>query len=278
MPELQRNHVPEVLAAELAMDIERLRRMTGETMRVAPIDETAEADLTGVDETTLAELDALRTNVRDLVANEQTSLGRWRAVSTRTRLAAVLGLALTGPALLAWGAPRTNLATTAPLRLAATLAVVCVSLAAIVTDALRPLHRRAPSDALRSSLIALAFGIPLVVALLPHGDPGLYAGVGAAFFEKSGLCLGVGALSSLPILLLALVSMRHRGHGHMRPMLGAATAGLVGNAALVLHCPILTAPHQLIGHVTLVPLLIAGVIVWHSACNRAHRDATPERR
>lgn len=271
MPATQPERVSPEVVRELALDIAFLRRLTDESARVAPLEDALSVESIAPGETVAVEDATLRAAVRQLLVREQSLHGRWRAFNTRTRTAAVLALGVTLTLAFAWAYPSSTLSST-PISLAATLMASFIGMAAITTDAMRPLSHPAPSRRKLRFAFALALGIPLVVSFLPHPSAGLPAGEGGAFFANIGACLAVGGGVAMPVLLLALASLHRLGRGQPRSLLAAASAGLVANTVLVVHCPILSTPHQLIGHVGLLPLLLAGILAWQSLSDNPERE------
>jgi hypothetical protein len=67
--------------------------------------------------------------------------------------------------------------------------------------------------------------------------------------------LGYGSLLALPIVALFIAMERQLGRGRLFLSLLAGLGGLVGNFALLLHCPNEQLYHLLLGHATVGLLL-----------------------
>jgi membrane-associated PAP2 superfamily phosphatase len=99
-----------------------------------------------------------------------------------------------------------------------------------------------------------------VIAALPlaHADaPLAYAPAGKTFVALALACFTFGTALAAPILILlwALDRQAHRARG--LAVLAAAIGGVVGNLALLLHCPITGVGHMLVGHASIGFVLVA---------------------
>jgi hypothetical protein len=66
----------------------------------------------------------------------------------------------------------------------------------------------------------------------------------------------------LPVLLVAFAVRRAEVDGAALGALAGVAAGLTGNLALQVHCPITHTAHLLIGHATLIIVLGTAAFLW----------------
>ncbi len=137
-------------------------------------------------------------------------------------------------------------------------AVLTGGLTAFVLPLLsRPTH--APPPRTGPWPLALALAVPVALAVLPAAH-----GVGHSahsFLASAAFCFAFGTAAGLPALLLAWLVERQDPQPLARALLAAAAAGLVGNMALQVHCPITTPLHLLVSHAVIGAVLVALVFL-----------------
>jgi hypothetical protein len=138
--------------------------------------------------------------------------------------------------------------------------------------ALRPLQRRAAPGWVGALVATLALAVPVVLAAaapvhLAHSAS--LAGSGDALVPRALGCFAFGAALGVAMLLL-LRALDRGAHGAPAAVVVAAPlAGLVGNLALHLHCPITHRAHLFLGHVTVgFALLLVYAAVAHVLARR----------
>ncbi len=197
---------------------------------------------------------------RQAIAAEQGWRANLRALPTgvRTLLAmaivgATVGVIGLGMRRADWAAYPTGLMTVSTLLLAG-------GAVAALAAFLRPIHRRAPRAVWLGAVAVAGFGIPALLALLPEAHalvelhPESFAGAGADLVPRALACFLFGAATALPALGLLLLLDRADRRTPARMLMVAALAGLTANLVLLMHCPLVTRSHLLLGHAT-VPLL-----------------------
>jgi hypothetical protein len=122
---------------------------------------------------------------------------------------------------------------------------------------LRGLHRPPLGASLRGAILGAAVGVPLALALIAPAHvshPASLGGGGDELIRRAVACLVFGVACGAPVLAGAwFVGRSTLGSA---PLAVAAGAGVAGALALQLHCPITAPPHLLLGHATVVPLVL----------------------
>ncbi|HEX6271437.1 MAG TPA: hypothetical protein VFZ53_00285, partial [Polyangiaceae bacterium] len=129
-----------------------------------------------------------------------------------------------------------------------------------------PLGRPRVVPSGRFSLVVVAIALPFAFALgstptLPH------AGVG--FAEHAFGCFAYGSILALPFLVVVGALDRSARPWPMLLAAFAAAAGLVANAALVLHCGNTEPAHLAAGHATIGVVLAALGALWAGLAHRS---------
>jgi hypothetical protein len=137
------------------------------------------------------------------------------------------------------------------------LSVLGLLLAVTLRLGLRPLQ--SPPIGRRGFIACFAAGlaIPVVFALLPAAGRPVDRLPGIAAARATVGCFVIGAVAGA--LLVGGMRLLDRGAHEARGsgLLAAIAGGLLGNAALELHCPITSHSHLLLGHATVGFALIA---------------------
>lgn len=115
---------------------------------------------------------------------------------------------------------------------------------------LRPMHRPSPSRAyLWVTISGGLFGI-FVMALLPPPldvHPASLEGTGNDFVRRAAACLAYGTLTAAPASwMLGLMDRRTLWGSPL--LVRVVGAGLLANLVLLLHCPLVSPMHLLVGH------------------------------
>lgn len=152
------------------------------------------------------------------------------------------------------------------VRMGAVLATFGVVMLGAIHESLRPLYRPSRSLAQTWGTIVSVLGLGVVVAALPIAHtsvPAALEGLGASLIPRAARCLAFGAAVGAPLLLLGGLVDRVRPPRWSTTLLAAGAAGLLGNAALQLHCPIVHQEHLLLGHATVTAVLLAVNVVLY---------------
>lgn len=238
---------------ELAAEAE-LARALAEDAAAARLDDALDDELEGMLGRVTARVEA-----------ERGPRAWLRSRSTPLRLALGLAaVALTGSFALVT-APREDLVVYPLDRMALVLGAMAAAAAVSLIFGLRPLWRPSLGSAPRWSVI---LGVPagvVALALAPEAPslhPASLAGGGAEFAPAALACFAYGAALGLPIVALLRAAERRERWPLAQALLAAAAAGLAGNLALQLHCPITDPWHLLWGHasVSLALPLVLGVV------------------
>lgn len=179
-----------------------------------------------------------------------------------------LALALPALLLIALGllARRADFASYPHARMGLELALYALLTVLAVRRALRPTHLRS-SSYVRWGMVVASLALPFTLALLApaHLDhPASLAGAGADFWPRAIACFRFGFALSLPVLAILAWGDRLETKSISVAALMGATASLVANFLLHVHCPITNAEHMLVGHagIGLALLPLAAVLAW----------------
>lgn len=214
-----------------------------------------------------ADLGPLKAALARRLERERGPLAWLRSRATPVRIVLALAAALVTLVAVLLLTPRADLATYPTGRMALALIPMLAGLAWLANDALRPMHLP-PATRLRIGL-ALGAGllIPLGLAIMPQAHtahPASLVGMGEDFWPRAVACFVFGLITGLPVLVIA--QLADRGGGWLgRLLLALAVAGLAGNLALQLHCPITHPAHLLAGHASVgvaLVLVMAGPLFW----------------
>ena len=208
------------------------------------------------------------------IRNEAGIRSRMRELASPQR-ALIVALVFAGAAFVTFLAtPRGDLAVVSTVRLVAGMSLFGLSGLAMALVILQPLHRRALSGIASWGIAFAALALPIVFALLPaaHHErllhPESFADDGAAFWMRAGTCLLFGTLIALPVIASVVLLDRRDRLGSNRALQAAFAGGAAGNLALLLHCPLVSSTHLLLGHAT-VPVVL-GAALFALARRRAH--------
>jgi peptidoglycan/LPS O-acetylase OafA/YrhL len=201
------------------------------------------------------DLTALEQAVRADLERERGAVAWLRSRSTPARLGLALGFVALVAALVLLVAGRHDLHVYPLARLVLTVGWFVVAAGACAWLALRPAYLPRPSPAVVAAVAAFALCGPVVVALLPEVHTNDLRG-------HAGICFGLGSMMAV-LALLAGRALDRGAHGTGQLVLAAAAAGLVGNLALALHCPVNHMAHLLLGHATVPLALVLGAWIGH---------------
>jgi hypothetical protein len=212
------------------------------------------------------DLSSLERAVRADLERERGAVAWLRSRSTPVRVALAVGFGVLVGALTVLLAARHDLHAMPPARLALSVAWFGIASGTCAWLALRPLFLAPPSRGLVAAVAAFAFAGPVVTALLPELPTTAYHHAYRAGLAGMA-CFSIGAAVSALALLFARALDRGGSRAGGQLVLAAAAAGLVGNLALVLHCPLNHPGHLLLGHAT-VPLAVLLALLAGRALRR----------
>ncbi len=219
--------------------------------------ELAQAMLSGEAEESAASGEAL-SRLRSALEAESSGLNALRGWSTARRVAVVGGVAAVLLTVVALFSLRGDIDVYPRLRLYATVATYVALVVALVRLGLWRFDRALPPRMAEWGLLAIAIIVPVAFVTFPQAHmahPLSVVGVGDDLIPRAVGCFlygsGVGLVMGGVALRLA------REPKSARPVFLILAAGLLGVAALELHCA-LTAPiHLGLGHTTVA--IVAGV-------------------
>jgi hypothetical protein len=210
--------------------------------------------------------------VQEAILAERSAAGWLRSRTTLARvsllLSAVLGVALFQ--LLWFRRADFDLYPTTPFLvvIAAFSLLIGLALAACV----RPLHEPRLSAWSLRGLIGGGLVMPLLLYAgqpVHASHPSSIAGAGPDLLPRAGACFLYGFLLVLPVLVLARAVDRGEHRIGRAALCAGLAAGLTGNLALHLHCPITHAGHLLLGHASLVLVLVGAYAIYSRVAIRS---------
>jgi hypothetical protein len=211
-----------------------------------------------------AEVEHLLGQTEALLDREEGARSKLRSLSARSRaLIAAVGAAL-GVALVLGFARRSDFVTVPAWQLAVVTASYGIPLSALVWLLLSPLYRIEARPKEAAAILAAAFALPFLWAVLPsftfaHGEGATRHGC---------LFLGLG-LGGLFIGLLRALDRAADGDPRSLAM-GAAAGGLLANLALTFYCPETRILHLALVH---APLGVALLLLYRRGMHLARRAA-----
>lgn len=211
--------------------------------------------LRGVGETP-PDLDALFHDLREQVRSAASPVARIREQPAWRRRLFGLALALTIVVGAGVSKLRPDIGDYPPLLLAAYLVSLSVLLCLAIHIGLRPVHQLELPRVARAGLLLTVVAATVTLAVVP----GMHAHAIAppapwALTSHVPACLGYGFLVGIPVYAaLRLLARDSAGR-----LMAAAAAGLVGNLALELHCPVGGPQHLVLGHVGVLVVYLTGV-------------------
>lgn len=208
-----------------------------------------------------ADLDAMFSAVRGRVeAADRRPAFFLRSRPTWLRRAMALAAFVVVGVISGLGAPRPDLAEYPIGRMAIELAALGVLLGTSLWLTVRPLHEPAMSRGKLWALAGLALASTLVLALLPQAHAHLPTGATGdrPLLAHAMPCMGFGLALGLPVY--AIARLLDRG-ARLGALMAGVAAGLAGNFALQLHCPIAASDHLMAGHVTVLLAFVVGVLL-----------------
>jgi len=193
-------------------------------------------------------------SIRGQIERDERGWRRLRSWPTPLRFG-VFAVAMVALELLVlFGTPRTDLGAYPVAQLVIAVAGLAVVAAAGARLFLHPVHRRGPSPAKLAAVGVALLLVPVAFALLPpphdHATlhPESFEGVGADFVRRAVACLIFGVLVALPLTAFAVAADRRPLLGTLRIVLVAGVGGVAGTLGLLLHCPLVSVSHRIVGH------------------------------
>ncbi len=195
--------------------------------------------------------------------------GRLKSLPGAVRwLAAAAALAL--PAALALVRPRTDLGAYPVFRFAGEMVVLFGLAAMTCWPWLRALYRPRPRAGVGLAGLAVALGLPWLLASLPPatGVTSHFLGIaGGAVARQTLGCLALGTALAVPVWAVLGGLGRYAGGHSLFALFPATAAALAALAGLAVHCPLTDRGHLLGGHAPIAVLLpVAALLVraWRS--------------
>lgn len=194
--------------------------------------------------------DALFARVEAAIGEERGLLARLRSLPTGLRVLGAVAWAVIIVLASTLATPRSAYGPVPAQYLVLAVTVLAILTALAVRLDLRPLQVVPSGHASVLGMIAVGLAVPVALAVLPAPGPQVTSlpGVGDTPAIVGCFLIGCGAGTLLILGLRALDRGAHRSPTNV--LLAAAAGGLLGNAALELHCPITTTVHLLLGHAT----------------------------
>ena len=194
---------------------------------------------------------AIERAVMDRLAHERGVLARLRETPRPFRIGLVVALVALEAAYMFIHVRRSDWATYPSWRMTVTVCAYALGMVLLLWIALRPLYRPPLAARVETALLAIAVGLPFLIALLP-AEPT----VPNSFFTYPRFtfrCFAYGSCLALPVILLHRIVDRGNGMGLWATATAVVAAGYVGLFGLQLECPINLPLHLVTGHAT-VPL------------------------
>jgi hypothetical protein len=133
-------------------------------------------------------------------------------------------------------------------------------LSLLVYEVVRPLQRPALAEGKRLGLLLVALLLPVAFALLPPAHAST-AEQGAALIVGAASCFGYGLGLAVPFLGL-LYALDRGAHRSVVLLSAAAAGGLSAAMVLHLHCPVTERLHLLLGHASIVAVLVTAYALY----------------
>lgn len=199
----------------------------------------------------------------DEIASEQESVrAKFRELPTWLRLLILVGAGFGIGAGVLWLAGREDIGVYPRIRMVMLSSAFVLLMGATLRRSIRPLFRRAEGLQKELSVLGLATLAVVVPAMLPQAHAHMAVsleGAGADLIPRAFGCFVFGNVTGLPVLGLIWWFSRTDVLQFWHALFGAAAAGLVGNLALQLHCPIVHQEHIFLGHSTVLIFVVAGM-------------------
>jgi hypothetical protein len=213
------------------------------------------------------ELERLLGAVHGRVAAERGMVAWLRSRSTPMRVVIAIG-AVVALCISQLVKPRVDFGVYPTAAMLLEVALYGLMVGAILPLALRRIHIPAIARPMPLALVGAALLLPFVLALRPavhQAHSASLAGVGAELLPRAAKCFVYGGVFAAVMLLLVWALDRGEHRSVLVAALGAALAGLAGNVALHLHCPITHPEHLLLGHATVGLVLVSAYTAYRAA-------------
>lgn len=214
--------------------------------------EKAEGDLAD------GELDSMFSAAMGCVEEAEGRPGDWfRSRSTMVRRCMAIGAFLTICLVFAIVMPPADWALFGAPRVLLGVVALTALFGASMVVATRPLQVPELPRWKVITLAVLSVAATVVLAVTVAGEPAAGHDHGS-FWASVSPCMYMGLLAGIPVYGLA--RLLDRGT-FLAPLLAAAAAGLVGNVALQIHCPMADPLHNLAGHASVALVFIGGMLL-----------------
>jgi hypothetical protein len=172
--------------------------------------------------------------------------GRIRSLPTGTRILGAVAWAALIVSVTSFVAPRSGFGPVPVHYVVLVLTVLATLLAVLIRWSVRPLQASPPER--RGFVAAFAAGLAVPVLFAVITPPGAAFARNPVVGEPAAAigCFVIGAFSGA--LLVFGLRLLDRGASSSTGLTAAVAGGLLGNAALELHCPVTAPMHLLTGH------------------------------
>jgi hypothetical protein len=191
----------------------------------------------------------------EAAVQEERGLAAWlRNLPTMVRIFVGFDVAIALVTMMTLARPRWAYGPVPMERVTFAVSVLALLYVFVLRQALRPLQAPPANRRLVTAVFAAGLAVPLLFALFPPAGPGDSA---LAAMRTAVSCFWFGAApGALLVVALRLLDRGAHAVGDVA-LLAAVGGGLVGNAALELHCPSTAPLHLVLGHATVGVALVA---------------------
>lgn len=210
--------------------------------------------------------------IRAAIADERTLAGWLRSRTSVERVGLLLLVVLGVVAIQLVARRRVDFALYPTVPLLVVIATFSLLIGLAVAACLRPLQETPLSPWAQRGLLAAGVLMPVLLYAgepVHTAHPASLAGAGSDLLARAGQCFVYGLVLALPVLVLARLLDRTQHRIVSGALFAALSGGLTANLALHLHCPITHAGHLLLGHASLIAVLVVLYALWAPRAVRA---------
>ena len=204
------------------------------------------------------DLDSMFSAAMGTVEEDEAKPAHWfRSRSTLVRRVMAIGAFVFICMMTAIAMPPTDWSSVQEPRVLLGMLALTVLFGAAVIVATRPLQLPELPRWKVVTLATLSVAATFVLAVTVAGEPMPGHEHGSVWAHASP-CMYMGLLAGIPVYGIA--RLLDRG-AFLAPLLAAAAAGLAGNVALQIHCPMADPWHNLAGHASVALLFVGGMLL-----------------